>query len=98
MVFRIALPIQNYRRLKAQGVVFNTRRFALLDDMVAKKEYTELNPFTPFVGHLIKHTNNLDKCPPIYGVFFPVSTLVFIASADLLEDVYVKQNAHFTKD
>lgn len=33
--YRLLIPIMEYRRLKAQGVIWNSRRFALFDDVVA---------------------------------------------------------------
>jgi len=34
----------------------------------------------------------------MYGLYLPVHLIVYIASADYLDDVYIKKNAFYTKD
>ena len=41
---------------------------------------------------MIKYTNNLEYHPPMHGLFLPIKMIVYIASADLLDEVYVKKN------
>jgi len=43
--YRLLMPIMEYRRLKAQGVVFNSRRFPLIDDVVALFELGAKEPY-----------------------------------------------------
>jgi hypothetical protein len=43
--YRLLIPIMEYRRLKAQGVVFNSRRFPLFDDVVALFELGAKDPY-----------------------------------------------------
>ena len=39
-----------------------------------------------------------DRLPPIAGMVFMGSTNLVVTSADLLQDLYVKQNSKFTKN
>lgn len=87
-----------YRRLKAQGVVFNSRRFAFIDDFIGLIEYAAIDPYSGQSNNLIKYTNKLENHPPMHGLFTPAKTVVYFNSADFLDDLYVRKNQYYTKD
>lgn len=69
---RLLVPYMEYRRLKAQGVVFNSRGFPLFNDMFALDELAKIDPHSGQALNLIKYTNNLEFYPPMYGLYLPV--------------------------
>jgi len=55
--FRLIVPIMEYKRLKAQGVVFNKNGIPLYNDVVGLNEIAVKDPYSMQGGNLIKLTN-----------------------------------------
>lgn len=92
------VPYSDYKRLEAQGVVFNARGFPLIYDVIGLNEIAQVDPYSMQGGNLIKLTNKLERFPPMHGLFLPQKIIVYVNSVDFLDDIYVKKNAYYTKD
>ena len=89
---------QQAKRLKAQGVVYsNKTENPIWTDTTETLEFQKLNPYKTFVADYVPHMNGLKEHPPITGLCMFGFHCLVINSPDLLEDVYIKQNAYFTK-
>jgi hypothetical protein len=96
--YRVVAPLVEYRRLKSQGVVFNNTGIPMINDVLGLSDLAKKNPYVGQAVNLIKHTNKLEFHPPMHGIFTPAKILVYIASADYLDDVYINKNRYYTKD
>jgi hypothetical protein len=87
-----------YRRFKAQGVIFNdSMGFSHFRDMATMKKAVKDNPTDyPWSEWQIKALG-VDALPPITGVIFPGKVGLSVNSVEFLNDIYVNQNKYHTK-
>jgi len=69
--FRLIAPFMDYKRLQAQGVVFNSKGYPLIYDVIGLNEMAVKHPYCMQAGNCIKLTNDLERFPPMHGIFLP---------------------------
>ena len=89
---------RNYHNYKKQGVVFTSPRYGFFPDLIKIFETNNKYPNTFSWRCLMRDALKTDRLPPITGIVFGGSTNLIVTNADLLQDLYVKQNAKFTKN
>ena len=55
--FRLIVPFIDYKRLQAQGVVFNSKGFPMIYDVLGLNEMAVKHPYCMQGGNCIKLTN-----------------------------------------
>ena len=97
-VFGFIYSYFEYRRYKAQGVVFMDRDgFSVSRDIMTMKKSLDSDPYDYPWAQFQMNALGVSKIPPITGVIFPGLTTLSINSADFLDDIYVNQNKYHTK-
>ena len=88
----------DYHYYKKQGVVFTSSRYGFFPDLIKIFEANNKYPNTFSWRYLMRDALKTDRLPQITGVVFGGTTQLIVTSADLLQDLYVKQNSKFTKN
>jgi hypothetical protein len=96
---KIYLTIKEQSRLAKQGVVF-LQGPRVLTDLKTLERLGRESPFESTMNAICKEIASQQpdmKMPLFTGLAAPGRTSVFVNTCDYLEDIYVKQNAYFTK-
>ena len=89
---------RDYYMYKKQGVVFTSPKYSFFADLVKINDMLKKYPHTFSWRYMMRDALKTDRLPPIAGMVFMGSTNLVVTSADLLQDLYVKQNSKFTKN
>lgn len=98
LVDRLAVPLYLRAKLKRQGVVFCD--WPIVSELLTYKRQIKEEPTAHIISRVTQRlTGNPDGTyPPISGLTVPGKTLLVINSAKYLEEIFLTQNALYTKN
>lgn len=92
-IFTVVVGYFSYLRLKKQGVVFlGDGSYSLFRDYGLFGEIMKKYPSTISTAKMMKENLKTEQLPPVVGLIFFGTIVLFINSPDLLPDLYINKN------